>query len=114
MTLTVQLGKNWDTGIQGHALPVSLTNGIDWEADWRGSVYPVKVLLSFKPAVAAKLRSQRTAKWEDSNAHCCAYYCYDGDCFWTNWDIQKGSSSEWQGREGLGGSGTVGLLLDLK
>ena len=32
--------------------------------------------------------------------------------YWTNWNNEK-VISEWQGREGLGESGTVGLLLDL-
>ena len=93
--------------------PVSLTNGIDLEADWRGRVDPVTVVSRDRPAISAKWRSQRTPKWGDSNINCCAYDCYDGSCNWTDWDIQKGSSSEWQGCEGLGGSGTVGLLLDL-
>ena len=92
--------------------PVSLTNGIDVKADWRGSVYPVKVSARHKPAVAEKLRSQRTAKWGGSNVHYCAYYCYNGYCFWTDWNNDY-NSSDWQGHEGLAGSGTVGLLLDL-
>ena len=54
--------------------PVSLTNGIDLEADWKRFVTPMIVSSSFKPAVAEKLRSQRTAKWGDSNVHCCTYW----------------------------------------
>ena len=69
--------------------PVSLTNGIDLEADWRGQVYPMYVSSSYKPAVAEKLRSQRTAKWGDSNVHCCAYYCGSGDCCWTDWNNER-------------------------
>ena len=91
--------------------PVSLTNAIYLEADWQGAVHPVKASSSYKPALAGKLRSQRTAKWGGSNIHCCAYYCYNGYCFWTDWDNGEGRS-EWQGREG-GEYGTVGLLLDL-
>ena len=58
------------------------------------------------------MRSQRTAKWGDS-VHCCGYYCYDGYCFWNDWNNESGFQ-EWQGSEGLGGiDGTIGLLLDL-
>ena len=92
--------------------PVSLTDGIDLEADWEGEVDPMYVSSSFKPAVAEKLRSQRTTKWGHSNIECCAYFCYNGNCTWTDWDNEKGSPM-WQGRERLEGSGTVGLLLDL-
>ena len=94
--------------------PVSLTDGIDLEADWRGSVYPVCVSSSYQPAIAEKLRLQSTDKWGDSNVHCCTYYCYNGRCDWTDWNNDD-NASDWQGREGLGlgGSGTIGLLLDL-
>ena len=92
--------------------PVSLTNGIGLEADWRGSVYPVKVSARHKPAVSEKLRSQRTVRWEDSNGHCCAYHCYHGYCYWTDWGNEEGIPNL-KGLEGLRGSGTIGLLLDL-
>ena len=92
--------------------PVSLTIGIDLKADWKGIVDPMFVPSAYDPVISEKLRSQRTAKWGGSNIHCCAYYCYNGYCFWADWDNEKGRS-EWQGREELGGSGTVGLLLDL-
>ena len=93
--------------------PVSLTNGIDLEADWNGQVRPSNVSSSFKPVAAEKLISQRTTRWGDSNIHCCTYYSGDGLCRWTDWG-NEGNSLEWQGREVLGGSGTVvGLLLDL-
>ena len=94
--------------------PVSLTDGIDLEADWNGTVIPVAVSSSYQPAIAEKLRSQGTAKWEDSNVHCCDYRCDNGNLTWTNWDNEDWMS-DWQGREGLGGrgSGTIGLLLDL-
>ena len=93
--------------------PVSLTNGIDWEADWNRTVNPMFVSSRNKPAVAEKLRSQRTARWGDSNIHCCTYRCGNGQCHWTDWS-NKERISDWQGHEGLGGtSGTVGLLLDL-
>ncbi|EJK44687.1 hypothetical protein THAOC_36757 [Thalassiosira oceanica] len=92
--------------------PVSLTDGIDLETDWEGKVHPVFASSSFKPAVAEKLRSQRTAKWEESNVHCCTYYSYNGRCYWTDWDSEN-DSSDWQGQEGLRGNGTIGLLLDL-
>ena len=92
--------------------PVSLINGIDLEAKWRGSVHPVLVSSSFKPAVSEKLRSQRTAKWGDNSINCCTYFCNNGSCFWTDWSNERGSSG-WQGHEGLTGSGTIGLLLDL-
>ena len=93
--------------------PVSLTNDIDLEADWGGHVNPVIVSAFYKPAVADKLRSQRTSKWGDSNVHCCGYSCISGRRIWTNWDNENDSTLEWQGREGLRGSGTIGLLLDL-
>ena len=131
-------GRGWSTAMSGHAMrggrhfveyaitpeqdrpliclgvirPVSLTNAIDLEADWKGQVDPVNVSSSWKSGASEKLRSERNAKWGGSNIHCCAYYCYNGQCFWTDWDNEKGRS-EWQGREVLGGSGTVGLLLDL-
>ncbi|EJK51375.1 hypothetical protein THAOC_29455 [Thalassiosira oceanica] len=89
--------------------PVSLTDGIDVEADWRGHVNPVRVSSSSKPALSEKLRSQRTAKWEDSNVHCCTYYGGNGKCHWTDW----ANCPEWQASEELRESGTIGLLLDL-
>ncbi|EJK46564.1 hypothetical protein THAOC_34762, partial [Thalassiosira oceanica] len=92
--------------------PVSLTDGIDLEADWEGHVSPVLVSSSFKPAVAEKLRSQRTAKWGVSDVHCCSYYCNSGRCYWTDWNTEDNYSG-WQGQEGFRGSGTIGLLLDL-
>ena len=107
------------TDVETHAIhlgvirPVSLTDGIDWEADCGGQVYPMYVTSSHKPAVAEKLRSQRTAKWGDSNVHCCTYYCGNGRCIWTDWDNENDSTLEWQGREGLTESGTIGLLLNL-
>ena len=91
--------------------PVSL-NDIDVEDDWNGNVNPMFVSSSFQPAVSEKLRFQRTVKWGDSNVNCCTYYCFNGECYWTDWDNEEGLF-EWQGREGLGESGTVGLLLDL-
>ena len=92
--------------------PVSLTNGVDVEADWEGQVYPVAVSSYNKPAAAEKLRSQRTATWGDSNVHCCAYNCYRGSCSLTDWNSNT-PPFWWQGQEVLAGSGTVGLLLDL-
>ena len=92
--------------------PVSLTNGIGSEADWEGDVEPMFVSSIYLSAISQKLRSQSTAKWGGSNIHCCAYYCYDGCCFWTDWDDDT-NYPVWQGREGLGGSGAIGLLLDL-
>ncbi|EJK64715.1 hypothetical protein THAOC_14524 [Thalassiosira oceanica] len=87
--------------------PVSLT-----EAEWEGWVNPLSVSSSFRPEVAGKLRSQRTNKWGESNVHCCVYDCYIGRCIWTDWNIAY-FSSDWQGQEGLPGSGTIGMLLDL-
>ena len=92
--------------------PPSLTNDIDLGADWEGRVNPMFVTSSNKPAVSEKLRSQRTAKWGDSNIHCCAYHCFSGRCCWTDWNNDD-DASDWQGREDFRGSGTVGLLLDL-
>ncbi|EJK61804.1 hypothetical protein THAOC_17645 [Thalassiosira oceanica] len=92
--------------------PVSLTCGNDLDAEWKGHVNPLAVFSGHRPAVAEKLRFQRTAKWGDSNIHCCASYCSSGRCFWTDWDNEKGLS-DWQGQESLEGSGTIGLLLDL-
>ncbi|EJK51071.1 hypothetical protein THAOC_29794 [Thalassiosira oceanica] len=91
--------------------PVSL-NDIDLEAGWRGSVSPVNVSSSHKPAVSEKLRSQRTAKWGDSDIHCCSYYCDEGHCRETDWDTEV-TNDDWHGREGLDRNGTIGLLLDL-
>ncbi|EJK77959.1 hypothetical protein THAOC_00171 [Thalassiosira oceanica] len=91
---------------------VSLTDGIDVKADWRGEVNPVIVPSRYTLAVAEKLRSQRTSKWGESSVHCCSYYCDSGRCLWTDWDNEKGSF-DWRGQERLSGSGTVGLLLDL-
>ena len=92
--------------------PVSLTDGIDLEADWRGSVYPVCVSSSYQPAIAEKLRLQSTDKWGDSNVHCCTYYCYNGRCSWTDWNNDP-NHSHLQWHEELEESGTIGLLLDL-
>ena len=92
--------------------PVSLTDGIDLENDWGGSVHPVHVSSSYYPAVAEKLMSQTTAEWGDSNVQCCTYYCPDGECLWADWENEQ-VDSEWQGHEGLEESGTIGLLLDL-
>ncbi|EJK76697.1 hypothetical protein THAOC_01526, partial [Thalassiosira oceanica] len=92
--------------------PVSLTDGIDLEAEWKRNAHPVRVSSSWKPEVAEKLRSQRTARWGESNFHCCTYYCYNGNCYWTDWDSEN-VFSDWQGQEGLPRSGTIGLLLDL-
>jgi len=93
--------------------PVSLTKGIDLNTDWGGVVNPVPVSSRYQSPISAKLISQRTAKWGDSNVHCCTYYCHDGRCSWTDWDNDV-TASDWEGREWLGGSsGTVGLLLDL-
>ena len=102
-----------DCGVHlGVIRPVSLTNGIDLEADWEGHVNPVIVSSSYKPALSNKLRSQRNSKWGDSNVHCCSYYCSSGDCYWTDWNNNVRCSFS-QGSEVLRGSGTIGLLLDL-
>ena len=129
---------NWSTAMSGHVMrggrhfvefkiaadeqntpyiyvgvlrPVSMTNGIDVEADWEGHVYPI-VSSSYKSSAAEKLRSQRTAKWGDGNIHCCSYYCDGGSCTWTDWNYDE-HYPDWQGRDGLTGSGFIGLLLDL-
>jgi len=132
------LGVLWSTAVSGHVMrggrhfvefaittgaqyalihlgvirPVSLTKDIDLEADWRGSVFPIGVSSRSNPAVSEKLRSQRTAKWGDSDNHCCSYSSYDGRCRGTDWDTEV-TNYEWHGHEGLGGSATIGLLLDL-
>ena len=93
--------------------PLSLTNGIleaDWGWEW--NVDPVNVSSRYIPAAAEILRSQRTARWGDGNINCCTYYCDSGRCFWTDWN-NRDDISDWQGREGLEASGTIGLLLDL-
>ena len=131
---------SWSTAVSGHVMrggrhsvefsatsarwlmlgvirPVSLTKDIDLEADWGGYdwggyVNPMLVRSNNKPVVAEKLRSQRTAKWGDSNVHCCTYFCGLGHCYWSDWsNLWKDSS--WQGSESLQESGTIGLLLDL-
>ncbi|EJK53040.1 hypothetical protein THAOC_27593 [Thalassiosira oceanica] len=92
--------------------PVSLTDGIDLEAEWGGRVLPVRAS-SRQPTLAEQLRSQRTARWGDSNVHCCTYFCFGGSCCWTDWNTEE-DFSDWQGSEGFRrGSGTIGLLLDL-
>ena len=93
--------------------PVSLTDGIDLEADWGGHVHPMHTCSRNNPAIAEKFRSQRTAKWGYSNVHCCDYDCNTGVCTWSDWDDEIDASFGWQGSERLGGNGTVGLLLDL-
>ena len=92
--------------------PVSLTNGIDLEADWGDSVDPVQAMSRTNPALLEYLISQRTAKWGDSDIHCCSYFCYGGRCIGSDWDGRT-TDDDWHGREGLEGSGTIGLLLDL-
>ena len=99
-------------GVVSVVRPVSLTDGVDFKADWGGSVNPVIVTSSYYPAVSEKLRSQRTAKWGESNVHCCSYFCNGGRCYWTDWHNED-DYSDWQGQESLPGSGTIGLLLDL-
>ncbi|EJK76598.1 hypothetical protein THAOC_01629, partial [Thalassiosira oceanica] len=64
------------------------------------------------PTLAEKLRSQRTAKWGEGSVHSCSYDCDDGRCRSTDWGNEN-CSSDWQGCEGLPGSGTIGMLLDL-
>ncbi|EJK76315.1 hypothetical protein THAOC_01928 [Thalassiosira oceanica] len=134
--------EGWSTAVSGHVMragrhfveftindqqssyihlgvvrPVSFTDGIDLQADWEGEVHPVCVSSDWKPAIAEKLRSQKTARWgEDSNVHCCAYHCHDGQCYLTDWNTEDDYSDDcfdWQGSEVLEGSGTIGLLLDL-
>ena len=85
--------------------PVSLTG-------WEGAVNPMFVSSFYRSDRSAGLQSQRTAKWGDSNIHCCTYFCCGGSCVWTDWNNERGCP-EWQGREGLEESGTIGLLLDL-
>ncbi|EJK66464.1 hypothetical protein THAOC_12616 [Thalassiosira oceanica] len=96
----------------GITRPVSLIDGIDLETEWEGSVNPLTVWSNRKPAIAEKLRSQRTAKWGNGTVHCCSYYCHGGFCFWTDWDNEN-DYSDWQGRESLQRNGTIGMLLDL-
>ncbi|EJK45187.1 hypothetical protein THAOC_36211 [Thalassiosira oceanica] len=101
--------RNFPHIMLGVIRPVSLTKGINLEADWEGMVHPVMVSSSFKPAVSERLRSQRTAKWGGSNVHCCAYHSNSGRCCWTDWENEWGL-----GQERLpGGRGTMGLLLNL-
>ncbi|EJK48349.1 hypothetical protein THAOC_32863, partial [Thalassiosira oceanica] len=83
---------------------------VDLKADWRWNVVPVFISSHYR--VSEKLRSQRTAKWGDSDIHCCSYDCNDGLCRRTDWDANV-TGDEWHGREGLDESGTIGLLLDL-
>ena len=104
-------------GHLGVIRPVSLTDGINLEddRDVRVEVHPVKVSGNPNPNLrpaSGKLRSQRTARWGESIVHCCTYNCFDGLCCWTDWGNGR-DSFHWQGREGLPGRGTIGLLLDL-
>ena len=112
--ITIASGQQYVPAVHlGVMRPISLTKGIDLVADWEGTVYPMFSSSYYKPTVSLKLKSQRTARWGGGNVHCCSYNCSSGSRHWTNWD-DEGSSSTWQGREGLGGSGgTIGLLLDL-
>ncbi|EJK75232.1 hypothetical protein THAOC_03049, partial [Thalassiosira oceanica] len=64
------------------------------------------------PTLAEKLRSQRTAKWGEGSVHSCSYDCDDGRCRSTDWGNEN-CSSDWQGCEGLPGSGTIGMLMDV-
>ena len=109
---TVTLNEEDACFNMGVIRPVSLANGIDLLADWEGIVNPVTVSSSRKPSLAAKLRSQRTTRWGDSEVHCCAYRCDYGYRSLTNWETPS-DVSEWQGHEELTGNGTIGLLLDL-
>ncbi|EJK75239.1 hypothetical protein THAOC_03044 [Thalassiosira oceanica] len=136
-SVTRTIFEGWSTAVSGHVMrggrhfvefeikddqssfihlgvvrPVSLTDGIDLKADWKGDVNPVFASSSYNPSAAGKLTSQRTAKWGDSIVHCCTYFCYSGLCLWTDWDTED-DYSDWQGYEVLIGSGTIGLLLDL-
>ena len=97
--------------------PVSLSDRIDLESDWALSVDPVSVTGEHNESIISeKLKSQRTAKWGNSNVHCCAYSCgdgFNGICSWTDWSNGATLSVAWEGREGLEGNGSIELLLDL-
>ena len=93
--------------------PVTLTEDIDLGTDWQGGVDPLYVSSRHKSAIAEKLRSQRTAKWGDSNIHCCAYDCIGGYCCWADWNTETGIC-DWRGREGLEARDKISLLLDLE
>ncbi|EJK61257.1 hypothetical protein THAOC_18293 [Thalassiosira oceanica] len=138
-SFTCTANEDWSTAVSGHVMrggrhpvefaitheqnfphillgvirPVSLTDGIDLEADWEGNVNPVVVSSSYNPSVAEKLRSQRTVNWGESSVHCCAYNCGSGHCFWADWNNEDDEDeySDWQGREGLDVSGTIGLTV---
>ena len=128
-------GNGWSTAMSGHVMRVGrhfveftvtnddenfvnlgvirpVTYGDALKADQGRIVSPMSISSSYKPAVAGRLRSQRTVKWGDSDVHCCTYRCHNGYCHWTDWSNESGNS-DWQGREILRGSGKIGLLLDL-
>ena len=99
--------------------PVSLANEINLKHDWKLSVDPVNITGERHGSamfISEKLRSQKTAKWGDSNIHCCAYSCgdeYHGLYSWTDWTTRDTHLVPWEGREGLEGKGSIELLLDL-
>jgi len=90
------------TAMSGHVMTLS-------ESYQTGFLYECP---NFSPALAANLRSQRTAMWGDSNVHCCSHHCQVGRCYWTDRNDDE-QAYDWQGQEGLRESGTLGLLLDL-
>ena len=102
----VEFTLTHDNAHLGIIRPVSFINGTGLK-DWGGLVSVISS--NTTPAVSAKLRSQRTAKWGDSNVHCWTY-CRQL-CAWTDWNNKRGSI--WQELENLGSDSAVGLLLDL-
>ncbi|EJK47260.1 hypothetical protein THAOC_34030 [Thalassiosira oceanica] len=93
--------------------PVSLTDGIDLKTDWRGNVNPMIVSSGYIPAVAEKLTNPEDYKSGDKAMSTAAPIIASVDVVIGRTGSMKKGSSDWQGRESLPGSGTIGLLLDL-
>lgn len=82
-----------------------------WDARGIGSFAPVAVEAS-KGHLSRDLLAERTPRWGEGDVHCCAYYCYDGECWCTDW-VATNAGEEWEGQEAIRDVGTIGILLDL-
>mmetsp|Transcript_34818 Transcript_34818/g.78157 ORF Transcript_34818/g.78157 Transcript_34818/m.78157 type:complete len:214 (+) Transcript_34818:286-927(+) len=87
-----------------------------------GVVRPVQIkrsdfveseLNAFSPSMRrfwGYLIGQRTARWTDSNVHCCYVSIVDGRCYWYDWaDYQSDMIFD-----GIQSNTPMGLLLDLE
>lgn len=81
-----------------------------WDAKEIGSFAPVAIDAS--SSLSRDLLAEHTSRWGSGDLHCCAYYCFDGECWCTNWAVTN-SGEDWEGREAIQEAGKIGLLLDL-